>query len=205
MRKTIFLLTLFNISVFSFGQSNIVLPDSVEISEELSPIRKYPFHASEIIQRASINQKFALTAVKWEGFFEVRYKSFVGYVNYSYVKNGAKIFDSKFPKQTLAELNEIKKNDSIAEIFNKKSKQASKEFFESLKRGYIKKYGQVIGEKIAKRMIWIGMTEAMLLDSWGRPNDINTTVTRYGTSKQYVYGSGRYVYVENGKVDAWQN
>ena len=69
----------------------------------------------------------------------------------------------------------------------------------------MKKYGPVNGEKVAKGLIWIGMTEAMLIDSWGRPDDINTTVTRYGTSKQFVYGLGRYVYVENGKVDSWQN
>jgi hypothetical protein len=70
---------------------------------------------------------------------------------------------------------------------------------------FVKKYGTVNGEKVAKGLIWIGMTEEMLLDSWGQPEDINSTVTRYGSRKQYVYGSGQYVYVENGKVEAWQD
>lgn len=109
-----------------------------------------------------------------------------------------------------------RKNDSIAAIFNAKEKEKAlvareiqrkqdlalqKERIEK----YKKKYGQVNGEKIGKRIIWIGMTEEMLLDSWGQPEDINSTVTRYGSRKQYVYGSGQYVYVENGKVEAWQN
>ena len=68
-----------------------------------------------------------------------------------------------------------------------------------------KKYGSSVATRILEGKIWIGMTEQMLLESWGQPEDINTTVTRYSSRKQYVYGSGRYVYVENGKVDAWQN
>jgi hypothetical protein len=109
-----------------------------------------------------------------------------------------------------------RKNDSIAEIFNAKEKEKALAAREIQRKQdlavqkeriekYKKKYGQVNGEKIGKRVIWIGMTEGMLLDSWGQPEDINSTVTRYGSRKQYVYGSGQYVYIENGKVDAWQN
>jgi hypothetical protein len=98
-----------------------------------------------------------------------------------------------------------RKNDSIADIVNRKSKLDAASAIKKRRDLYIKKYGPVNGEKVAKGLIWIGMSEAMLLDSWGRPDDINTTVTRYGTSKQFVYGLGRYVYVENGKVEAWQN
>ena len=73
------------------------------------------------------------------------------------------------------------------------------------KAALTKKYGSSAAARILEGKIWIGMTEQMLLESWGKPEDINSTVTRYGTSKQFVYGLGRYVYVENGKVDAWQN
>lgn len=121
-----------------------------------------------------------------------------------------------FERLKVDEEDEIRKNDSIAEIVNRKAKEEGKAYFESLrvkaqqdinKRRpvYVKKYGPVNGEKVAKSLIWIGMTEQMLLDSWGRPDDINTSVTRYGSRKQYVYGSGQYVYVENGIVDSWQN
>jgi hypothetical protein len=98
-----------------------------------------------------------------------------------------------------------RKNDSIADIVNRKSKLDAASALKKRRNFYINKYGPVNGEKVAKGLIWIGMTEAMLLDSWGQPEDINSTVTRYGSRKQYAYGSGQYVYVENGKVDAWQN
>ncbi|MEB2785547.1 hypothetical protein U3A59_12915 [Algoriphagus sp. E1-3-M2] len=114
------------------------------------------------------------------------------------------------------EKEQIRKNDSIAESMLRSAKEESKAYFEIRKKAseadqkarrekFIKKYGQTNGEKIAKKLIWIGMTEEMLIDSWGNPQDINSTVTRYGSEKQYDYGGGQYVYVENGKVDAWQN
>jgi hypothetical protein len=98
-----------------------------------------------------------------------------------------------------------RKNDSIADIVNRKSKLDAASALKKRRDFYINKYGPVNGEKVAKGLIWIGMTEQMLIDSWGQPEDINTTVTRYVKRKQYVYGSRQYVYVENGVVDAWQN
>ncbi len=51
----------------------------------------------------------------------------------------------------------------------------------------------------------IGMTEAQVLaSSWGKPSSVNTTVTVYGNSEQWVYGYGMYVYFRNGKVSAIQ-
>ena len=128
-----------------------------------------------------------------------------------------KVYMESYKNRLLISDEELgRKNDSIAEIFNRKEKEkalADREIErkqdliiqrERIEK-YKKKYGQVNGEKIGKRMIWIGMTEAMLYDSWGQPEDINTTVTSYGSRKQFVYGSGQYVYVVNGKVDAWQD
>jgi hypothetical protein len=218
MKKALILLTLLNITIFSFGQSPATLPDSVEIGDDYSPLRKEAFHASEIIYRVPKNQKFALIRVNYDGYFEVRNESFSrAFIFYPFVKNGKVIFEaSQKPKLSLDEEAEIRRNDSIADILNRKAKEEGKAYFESLrvkaqqdinKRRpvYVKKYGPVNGEKVAKGLIWIGMTEQMLIDSWGQPEDINASVTRYGSRKQYVYGSGQYVYVENGIVDSWQN
>ncbi|WP_026948091.1 hypothetical protein [Algoriphagus marincola] len=107
------------------------------------------------------------------------------------------------------EMEEIRKNDSIALIMLKNAKAQNSSLLNNsiqLRRDrFQKKYGKEVGEKVAKKLIWIGMTEEMLLDSWGEPEDINKTVTRYSISKQYVYGLGQYVYVVDGKVEAWQN
>ncbi|MBB6328415.1 hypothetical protein FHS59_004058 [Algoriphagus iocasae] len=107
------------------------------------------------------------------------------------------------------EKEQIRKNDSIADVMLKNAKTQGRIDFQnrlqSRREKYHKKYGKEVGERIANEKIWIGMTEEMLIDSWGNPDDINTTVTRYSNRKQYVYGLGQYVYVVNGKVDAWQN
>lgn len=51
----------------------------------------------------------------------------------------------------------------------------------------------------------IGMTEEKVLEStWGKPQKINKTTNRYGVSEQWVYGSGRYVYLDDGVVTSIQ-
>lgn len=52
--------------------------------------------------------------------------------------------------------------------------------------------------------IQIGMSETALLCSWGR-TDVNRTVTAAGEHKQYVYGRGTMVYVDDGRVTAFQD
>lgn len=49
----------------------------------------------------------------------------------------------------------------------------------------------------------IGMSEYEASNTmWGRPESINRTETRHGTREQWVYGEGRYLYLENGRVTA---
>lgn len=51
----------------------------------------------------------------------------------------------------------------------------------------------------------IGMTaEEVKKTIWGSPNEINKTTTKYGVDEQWVYGLGRYVYLEDGIVTAIQ-
>lgn len=40
---------------------------------------------------------------------------------------------------------------------------------------------------------------------WGKPDEVNRTITRYGVHEQWVYGSGNYLYFENGRLDAIQD
>ncbi len=69
------------------------------------------------------------------------------------------------------------------------------------------KYGwtQRRAERVANGHIYIGDTETIVLEAWGKPKDINRTTTAYGTSEQWVYGLGCYVYFKNGKVTAIQD
>ena len=59
---------------------------------------------------------------------------------------------------------------------------------------------------IAKGYIFMGMTKEQLIMAWGKPKDINRTVTRYSIDEQWVYGDfGPYVYLEDGVVTSWQD
>jgi hypothetical protein len=219
--KYYILILFFSFHFVAFCQVDGIIPSTVEVKDDNIPLRSGPSHDAELIVRVPLNEKFDLLNVDLNGYFKVKNQKFDGYIFYVFLKNGEKIFfqakqNLEGPKRPFDEAAEIRKNDSIADIVNRKAKEEGKAYFDSLrikvqqdinKRRpvFVKKYGTVNGEKVAKGLIWIGMTEEMLLDSWGQPEDINTTVTRYGTRKQYVYGSGQYVYVENGKVDAWQD
>lgn len=63
---------------------------------------------------------------------------------------------------------------------------------------------------IALREVFIGMTDEEVARSWGRPSNINRTVTKYGSSEQWVYdrggiGRGQYLYMENGTLRSIQS
>ncbi len=52
----------------------------------------------------------------------------------------------------------------------------------------------------------IGMTQARVLESsWGRPERINRTTSRYGVREQWVYRNGGYLYFEDGVLTTIQN
>ncbi len=60
-------------------------------------------------------------------------------------------------------------------------------------------------DAIAQQSIFIGMSEAALIASWGVPTQINRSAYEgAGRSDQYVYESrGVYVYIEGGRVTGW--
>lgn len=79
--------------------------------------------------------------------------------------------------------------------------------FEKIKRErYLKsEFTSKEVEFINKGGIFIDMSEKAMLESLGYPyGGINETVLKGLIHKQYVYSFEKYVYVENGKVTAWQ-
>ncbi len=202
--KYLFLIILVNYSIFTFGQSNdsIPLPKTVIASIfTWTPLREAPDVASEINYRVPKGALLEVIGSSKE-YLKVKYDSIEGYLVYALVSSNTQEFLAfvKYAKKI-----EEEKYRLEAEKKRIEEEQKVKKIKAERKVGLTKKYGSSAATRIADGKIWIGMTEQMLLESWGRPDDINTTVTRYGTSKQFVYGLGRYVYVENGKVDSWQN
>jgi hypothetical protein len=55
--------------------------------------------------------------------------------------------------------------------------------------------------------VHLGMTQQQVLESsWGRPSQVNRTVTVRGTREQWVYSDSRgYLYFDNGILTAVQN
>ena len=53
----------------------------------------------------------------------------------------------------------------------------------------------------------IGMTRQQVVNdtNWGRPYDINRTTSRLGVREQWVYGTRRYLYFDNGVLTAIQD
>jgi hypothetical protein len=92
------------------------------------------------------------------------------------------------------------KNDQQKKEQALKNEQQAKQ----RKQNLINKYGQVNAEKILAGKIWIGMTKEMAIESWGKPEDINRTVTSYSVSEQWVYGE-RYLYFDDGILTSWQD
>lgn len=67
-----------------------------------------------------------------------------------------------------------------------------------------------VNSAIAQQRVAIGMTSEEVIQSWGRPSKVNRTITRGGSSEQWIYrrgGTGRdqYVYLENGVVRTIQS
>ena len=51
----------------------------------------------------------------------------------------------------------------------------------------------------------IGMSAEAAEAAWGRPKSINRSTGSWGTTEQWVYGVGNYLYFRNGKLESFQN
>jgi hypothetical protein len=47
--------------------------------------------------------------------------------------------------------------------------------------------------------------EEVLIEGWGKPIDINRTISKYGTSEQWVYDGYKYLYFEDGVLTTIQD
>lgn len=71
------------------------------------------------------------------------------------------------------------------------------------------KYKEKVDNAVRAGQIFVGMTANDVMRSWGRPNKVNTTLTRGSAREQWVYrrvgiGYDQYVYVHNGTVESIQ-
>jgi len=67
----------------------------------------------------------------------------------------------------------------------------------------VKKYGKKSGGRVASGSIWKGMTEQMLIDSWGKPDKITSKKEKWGTFTQYYYGDVTFFFKNKALID-WE-
>jgi hypothetical protein len=156
---------------------------------------------SEILD--TIPKGFTLLAYDYESnYYLVEFDTLLGFVFTLDVetddRHTRRLQDEKMKIETLEAqrrasklLSEAQKRESEAKIAERKAR-------------LLKKYGGSIGEKIIKGEIWLGMTNEMVQDSWGKPRSVNRSVGSWGIHEQWVYGNS-YIYIRNGTLTSWQD
>lgn len=141
--------------------------------------------------------------------WKANYQGIKGSINDVYLLQNTEylIFREKYEPFIKPLTTKEKEAEFMVELASMIKEAEKKELIESAERKVrlVKKYGSVNGLRIFNKKIWLGMTKDMTLASWGEPNNINRTVGKWGIHEQWVYGSGNYLYFENGKLTSWQD
>ena len=103
-------------------------------------------------------------------------------------------------ERTKAKIEEDEKEASRSAKIHEDQKKVESDALEKEMLGFPNR----IKNAIRNKKIIIGMTPRQLELAWDAPEHINTTVNKSGRMDQWVYGLGRYVYLQNGKVTSWQ-
>lgn len=67
-----------------------------------------------------------------------------------------------------------------------------------------------VGTAIAKRQVFVGMTDEEIIRAWGKPDKINRSISALNVHEQWIYqrgniSSSQYLYVENGVLRSIQS
>lgn len=145
-------------------------------------------------------------------YYKILYDGIYGWVYKEFVKGGEDlaIFRDKYEsvqnEQKAADKLEQQKRAEQARL--EREKEENEELIENYRKrksSLTRRFGSSTTSKILNNQVWIGMTKEMLGESLGHPQDINRTVTAGNVSEQWVYGRGRYVYLDNNIVTSWQD
>jgi len=109
-------------------------------------------------------------------------------------------------KKRKAELLEKRKElkKEIGELTKEQIKLSDPNLRREICREYfLKKYGKKIGNRILNGQVWKGMTEEMLRDSYGEPDNVNVNKQKWGVYSQWYYGK-QIFFFKNGKLFDWE-
>jgi hypothetical protein len=81
--------------------------------------------------------------------------------------------------------------------------ELEQEMITAFRELYILKYGKEIGNRIAYKRIWKGMTDEMVRDGWGEPDRIQNNVEAWGVFTQWIYGNVIFFF-RDGTLTDWE-
>ncbi|MEJ2193439.1 MAG: hypothetical protein P8X73_01100 [Ignavibacteriaceae bacterium] len=128
---------------------------------------------------------------------------------FSSITNGQQTFNNYNSEKEQLTANKIQLQNEIAELkieidsLNNLVPQLEQNIFTSYRELFVIKYGEEIGNKIAYKQIWIGMTDEMVLDSWGKPDYVDKNKEAWGTFTQWYYGDVIFFF-KNGELTDWE-
>ncbi|MNF94551.1 hypothetical protein D3C84_772640 [compost metagenome] len=158
-------------------------------------LRKRPYVMDDIIYTFEEDTEVLILDYHKE-YFGVCINSVCGYVNELWVKKNSKVADLVYVT--------LKKEEELAKIKEENKVKKENKQYADIEAKNIKKYGKILYAKLKKGIVWIGMTDDMLIIALGNPDDINRTVGSWGVHEQWVY-NGEYYYFENGKMVSYQD
>ncbi len=98
--------------------------------------------------------------------------------------------------------NEIADNNFEIDSIRNRIPELEQKVITAYRELYILKYGKEIGQKVAYKQIWTGMTDEMVRDGWGEPDKIDKNVKPWGVFTQWYYGEVTFFF-KDGKLTEW--
>ncbi|OMP66888.1 hypothetical protein [Domibacillus epiphyticus] len=184
---------------------------TVEVLSNLEGLKKGDYETNFIqeFEEKEIPYKFLCSEAPADKYDTSTPCHFIGYANglillndYLKIHEVIYIKDSEGNTVNPSELEYLQQEvDRISEI---KTAIAEDRFKKMQEEWKIEETEKEITEQEAKK-VYIGMTQAEVLERWGKPKDINRTVSANGTGEQWVYPNYQYLYFEDGILVTIQN
>ena len=102
------------------------------------------------------------------------------------------------------ELNgEIETLKTEVDVLQNRISELEQELITAFRELYVLKYGKEIGNRIAYKRIWKGMTDEMVRDGWGEPDSMEKNIEAWGVFTQWNYGDVIFFF-RDGKLTDWE-
>lgn len=99
-------------------------------------------------------------------------------------------------------INEIEIINFEIDSMKNRIPELEQEAITAYRKLYVLKYGEEFGKRVSNKQIWIGMTDEMVRDSWGKPDKVDKNVEPWGVFTQWYFGDVTFFF-KNGKLTEW--